>query len=411
MHLSMDITSGQGKRQATNWSPSVAILTGGSDKPYALGLAYSLIAEDVEFDFIGSDYVDSQELRASRQVRVMNLRGDMNPNATLTQKCVRVVRYYFRLLCYAISAKPKIFHILWNNKFEVIDRTLLLVLYRFCGRRVVLTVHNVNIRKRDGKDGVLNRLTLRIQYRLAHHLFVHTEVMKRELESDFAVPREKISVIPFGINSTVPDTTLDQRGARRRLGLEECKKIILFYGFIAPYKGLNILVESLARVVKAVPDMRLIIAGRPKFSDGYWETIEHRIDELGLRDHVVTRIEFVPDDETEVYFKSADALVLPYLDIFQSGVLFLGFNFGLPVIASDVGSLKDDIIEGETGYMSKPGDVDALADAIERYFASDLYRNLELLRPTIRRFVRERHSWTKVAAVTKRVYDAVLRAA
>ena len=64
---------------------------------------------------------------------------------------------------------------------------------------------------------------------------------------------------------------------------------------------------------------------------------------------MILRIQFIPDEEMELYFKAADVLVLPYKEIFQSGVLFLAYSFGLPVIATDVGSFREDIVEGQDG--------------------------------------------------------------
>ena len=387
----------------------VAILTGGGDRPYALGLASSLLSEGVAFDFIGSDSLESPELRQSSKVRFLNLRGDTRTDAPLLRKVARVARYYVRLLRYAATAEPKIFHILWNNKLEIFDRTLLLMYYRMLGKRIVFTVHNVNVRKRDGHDSATNRLTLRIQYRLAHHLFVHTGQMKQELQDDFQAPAEKISVIPFGINSTVPETALTGDEARARLGLSSTNKTVLFFGNIARYKGLEYLIEAMAQVTKTLPDCRLIIVGRPKGSEAYWAAIERRIEALRLRDKIIERIEYVPDADTEIYFKAADVLVLPYIHVFQSGVLFLGYNFGLPVIASDVGSLKDDIVENKTGLICAPRDPIALADAMKRYFSSDLYHALESRRSEIRQLARERYSWAKVASITNDVYATLRR--
>ena len=88
------------------------------------------------------------------------------------------------------------------------------------------------------------------------------------------------------------------------------------------------------------------------------------------------RIEYIPDEETELFFKAADVLILPYTHVFQSGVLFLGYSFGLPAIAADVGNLKEEIIEGETGFVFKPQDSSDLAKTI-RYFNSELFRNLK----------------------------------
>ena len=123
---------------------------------------------------------------------------------------------------------------------------------------------------------------------------------------------------------------------------------------------------------------------------------------------MVERIQFIPDEEVEQYFKAADAVAIPYTDIFQSGVPFLAYAFGVPVIATDVGSLRDDVIQGETGVLCQPRDPGALAGAIGAYFSSDLYRELEKRRDGIRRFANERHSWAVVGEATKAVYTKLL---
>jgi glycosyltransferase involved in cell wall biosynthesis len=97
--------------------------------------------------------------------------------------------------------------------------------------------------------------------------------------------------------------------------------------------------------------------------------------------------------------------VLPYRHIYQSGVLFLGYSFGLPVIAADVGALKDEIVEGKTGFVFKPEDPVDLAAAIERYFSSDLFANLSGRRHGIRNFALEQHSWDEVGRLTMKVYS------
>ena len=386
----------------------MAILTGGGDRPYALGLAFSLIREEVRLDFIGSDFLEAPELRASPFAKVLNLRGDVKPDASPIRKVVRVLAYYMRLLGYTVVAKPRIFHILWNNKLEIFDRTLLLIYYRLFGKRLVLTVHNVNVRKRDGNDGLLNRWTLKAQYRLAHHLFVHTEQMKRELKADFGVREDKMSVIPFGLNDTVPITPLTRAAAREQLGLESSQPALLFFGNIAAYKGLEYLVDAMEQVARTLPHPRLIIAGRPKGEEAYWAHLEQRISSSGLNHLVVQRIEYIPDADIEIYFKAADVLVLPYARVFQSGVLFLSYSFGLPVIASDVGALREEIREGQTGFVCEARDPGALAAAIERYFASEMYRTLESRRSSYRAFAAEQYSWSRVASITVGVYRSLL---
>lgn len=393
----------------SEFTPQVSVLTAGRDRPYALGLAAALSAAGTKFDFIGSNEVDAPELHTNLQIRFLNLRGDQSVDAGVVKKMTRVLAYYAKLIGYAITAKPKVFHILWNNKFELFDRTVLMLFYRLLGKKIVFTVHNVNVRARDGGDSWLNRATLKFQYRCCDHFFLHTERMRAELIADFDVPPEKTSLIPFGINSTTPDTKLTGAEAREKLGLAATDKVLLFFGNIAPYKGVEFLADAFTKVAAREKNLRLIIAGRPKGSEAYWAEVLAKINASSVRDRVILKIEYVPDAETEIYFKAADILILPYTHIFQSGVLFLGYNFGLPSIAADVGALKDDIVEGETGFIFPPRDAKALAQAMEKFFASELFANLASRRANIREFAFEKYSWTKVARITTEVYARLLK--
>ena len=189
------------------------------------------------------------------------------------------------------------------------------------------------------------------------------------------------------------------------MGIQDTEKTLLFFGSIRPYKGLEYLVEAFQLLAATHPDYRLIIAGEPRQgSDEYFARIQEKIAADVSRDQIIQKIEFIPDKETETYFKAADAVVLPYTHIFQSGVLFLGYNFGLPVIASDVGSMEDDIIVGETGFMCKPCDAADLARKIEMYFESNLYMNLDRRRVDIREYATRKHSWEIVGQRTRDVY-------
>ncbi|HXR17372.1 MAG TPA: glycosyltransferase family 4 protein [Terriglobales bacterium] len=387
----------------------VALLTGGADQPYAFGLATELISKDVAMDLIANDELDLPEFRGKSKVTFLNLRGDQRPDANMVRKSFRVLTYYVKLICYAAKSKRKIFHILWNNKFESFDRTILMLYYILLRKKIVLTVHNVNAGTRDSNDTALNRLTLGIQYRLADHMFVHTDKMKTELMDEFEVSGSRISVIPFGINNAVPNATLSPREAKQRLGIRERAKTILFFGNITPYKGLEYLVAAFQQASAQHHDYQLIIAGRPKNCESYWAQIRQAIQNDVRSGRIILRTDYIPDAETEIYFKAADVLVLPYRHIYQSGVLFLGYSFGLPVLAADVGSLKEEIIEGKTGFVFRPEDPEDLARAIKRYFASDLFASLDTRRQEIRDFASKNHSWDLVGQATISVYSGLLR--
>src|SRR5204862_327434 len=145
-------------------TPRIALLTGGGDKPYALGMAAALTSAGVSLDFIGSDDLQVAEVVENPRIRFLNLRGDQRSDASPFTKVQRVLKYYIKLISYAATAQPRLFHLLWNNKFDLFDRTLLMLYYKWLGKKIVLTVHNVNIRKRDANDSSLNRFSLKIQY-------------------------------------------------------------------------------------------------------------------------------------------------------------------------------------------------------------------------------------------------------
>ena len=390
-------------------SVRVCLLTGGDDRPYALGMAAALVAQGIAIDFLGSDKLDAPELHRSSLLTFLNLRGDQNETAPLRCKVARIVAYYARLAMYAARSRAPIFHILWNNKFEHFDRTLLMLYYRLFGKRIILTAHNVNMRKRDGRDSWFNRFSLGIQYRLCHHILVHTVAMKDELIADFGIASQRVSVIPFGINNTSPATALGRREARERIGVGPSEKTLLFFGQIAPYKGLEYLIAAMSELTKEYKNLRLVIAGRVKPGyAGYWNPMRSEISLRGLENRIIQHVRFIPETEVEGYFKAADVVVIPYVEIFQSGVPFLSYSFGLPVIATDVGSLRDDIIERETGFLCQPKNPTDLARAIRIYFASELYQNLETCRNQIREFANDRYSWVRVGKILDGVYRRVL---
>jgi D-inositol-3-phosphate glycosyltransferase len=394
--------------QAANHQIAVGLLTGGSDKPYVHGLSTELLSKGLILDLIGSDELDCPEVRDKPGLNFLNLRGAQRSDVGFLAKMDRIIRYYLRLIIYAASAEPKIFHILWNNKFETFDRTLLMLYYKCLGKQVVLTAHNINAAKRDSKDSSLNRLTLCIQYMLADHIFVHTDKMKQELVQRFRVTKDRVTVIPFGINNSVPNSELLTLEAKNQLRIYG-KKTVLFFGRITPYKGLEYLISAFRQVASRNDDYRLIIAGRPDCSESYWTSLRDDVQKEVATGRILLRSEFIPDAETEIYFKAADVLVLPYREIYQSGVLFLAHSFGLPVLAADVGSLKEDIIAGRNGDLFTPEDPSDLARTIERYFNSDLFANLGALRQEIRDAAEAKHSWDVVGQSTVRVYAALLR--
>ena len=382
----------------------VAILTGGGDKPYAIGLLEALVAKGICVDFIGNDEMGSCEIVKHENVSFFNLRGDQTTTASKAKKIFRVLLYYIRLIKYVTTTKTKVFHILWCNKFIIFDRTILNIYYKILGKKIVYTAHNVDERERDGGNNILNSFSLRFLYRIVDHIFVHTQKMKSQLVKEFKLADRKIEVIPFGVNNTIPKTKLSKNEAKKMLGCQHSKKVMLFFGNIAPYKGVEYAIHATSLLRNKHNEIKLIIAGQIKGCMQYWMELENIIEKNKLDKHILKFNDYIPDEEVERFFKCADVVLLPYKFIYQSGVLFLAYSFGIPVIATDVGSLKEDIIEGKTGMICLAEDAKDLANKINYFFNSEIYKNEADTMKYIISYVNEKYSWEKVTEITRKVY-------
>lgn len=388
---------------------TTVIRGGGGDSYYELGLLSGLAANGVDVDYIGSDYMKDSDILKNEHIVFYNLRGDQNPDVPITAKVHRVAKYYLRLIQYALNTDSRILHIQWLDKVTCFDRTILNVYFKMLGKKLVFTAHNVNAGERDQNDTLINRITLSFMYHLMDKIIVHTVKMKVQLVNDFNIKGNKVSVIPYGINNLVFNSGLTKKKAKEELGLEDEEKTLLFFGIIKPYKGLEFLALALAYLKEKCPSFRLVIAGKIDTDcHGYWKGIERIIEKHNLNDLVIKRLEFIPDDEIELYFKSADVLILPYKHIFQSGILFIAYNFGLPVIVTDVGSLREYIVEGKTGFVCKPQNYRDLAEKIDNYFHSDLYENLESTRKQIMKYANKEYSWDAIGEKTRDIYSSLL---
>ncbi|MBW2096151.1 MAG: glycosyltransferase family 4 protein [Deltaproteobacteria bacterium] len=388
-----------------NYKIKISLLTGGDDPNYAIPLASSLLSQDIVLDFIGNDGMVGEKIFEQNNAIYLNFRGNQDENAPFVGKVVRILKYYLRLLKYTATTNSQIFHILWHNKFIYFDRTFLILYYKFFGKKIIFTAHNVNEAKRDGTDSLANRLSLYILYKLVDHIIVHTDKMKTQLLEDFKVFEKKITVISFGINPFVPKSSLSYVEAKKKLSLSPKNKAILFFGRIASYKGIEYLLQALAQLIEIDDAYRLIIAGKVnKGYATYWDNMLRIIEMHRLSPFIIPRIEFIPDNDIEIYFKASDVMVLPYTEIFQSGPLFLSYFFGLPVIASDVGSFREDILVGKTGYIFAPKSSEDLRNKIEDYFTTDLYRNLVNTRKNIIKYANKRYSWGKSADTIFNIY-------
>ena len=177
-------------------------------------------------------------------------------------------------------------------------------------------------------------------------------------------PDARYTVIQHPLYSHFGDK-LPREEAERRLGLEQGKKNLLFFGLIREYKGLDILLEAF----RMLPgdEWQLIIAGEPY---GSFDKYQKIIDSLPGKDRIRMSLKYIKDSEVTEYFSAADVAVLPYRSATQSGISSVAYHFEIPMIVTDVGGLKETIGDRGTGLVSPEGSPEAICKEILRFFCN-----------------------------------------
>lgn len=155
---------------------------------------------------------------------------------------------------------------------------------------------------------------------------------------------------------------VSKQEARKHLGLPENDKIILFFGFIRHYKGLDLLLDAM-RELKGT-GTRLMVAG--EFYEDE-KPYREQIEKLGIRDQLILRTDFIPDSEVRYYLCAADAVIQPYRQATQSGVTPLAYHFEKPMVVTDVGGLPDLVPNEKAGLVVEPVPA-AIAEGIRRFY-------------------------------------------
>lgn len=157
---------------------------------------------------------------------------------------------------------------------------------------------------------------------------------------------------------------IDPITAKNKLGIPADQRILLFFGFIRKYKGLDILLEAMAKPDVKALNIKLLVAG--EFYQDKHPYLE-QISSLGIENDVILRDAFIPDSEVATICCTADFIVQPYRHATQSGVTPLAYHFDIPMIVTNVGGLPDMVEHDRTGLITQP-DPDALAVAIVQAF-------------------------------------------
>ncbi len=324
-----------------------------------------------------------------------------------------------KLAAELVRRPPDIVHLQWSL-LPAVERRALRRL-RAAGVAVVQTVHNPRPR---GGEGALLAARRRLHAE-ADALVALSEFAGRCLCADERARGGRVRVIPPGISAICGLSALggvsrvsavsgaaggpapDRAAARARLGIAAGEPIALFLGLIRRYKGLDLLFEAFAEVLRGLPAARLVVAGLPRHS---FRPYSRQIERLGIGERVQTDLRYLPQTVMEDYLAAADLVVLPYRDASQSAVLGAALAHDRPVVASAAGGLPEMLLgdaEAAREMLVPAGDVPALARAMsrllgEREAAAELGRRAGSA-------ARAKFTWSKAAASTLDLYLEVWR--
>ena len=198
------------------------------------------------------------------------------------------------------------------------------------------------------------------------HLHVHFERNRAEFLRSFDLDPQRVGVIVHGnedIFRELRTPGVDAASLRRRLALGD-EPVVLFFGTLTRYKGVDVLIDAFARVQKET-GARLVLAGFP-FHDFDVAAHQEQARRLGIAEHVTWVPEYIDSGDIAAWMELTSAIVFPYRDIYQSGALHVAQTFGVPAIASAIGAMQDVIEDGVSGLLVPPNDAGALADALRR---------------------------------------------
>ena len=212
---------------------------------------------------------------------------------------------------------------------------------------LVISIHDPRHHVGDKESQKTPQMIADFGYRRADQVIVHAKQLKQVVVDQLHIPSEIVHFIPLIV---VGDDTAQSQ-------VQEDDHLILFFGRIWEYKGLEYLIRAEPLITAQVPDARILIAGKGEDFTRYRRMMVHP-------DRFIIYNEYISHDKRAELFRRASIVALPYIDASQSGVIPIAYTFAKPVVATTVGGLPEMVDQGRTGYLVPPRDERALADAI-----------------------------------------------
>ena len=227
----------------------------------------------------------------------------------------------------------------------------------------------------------------------SNQIIVHGEKLKEQMIKEYNIPNEKVHAIPIGEHEVAPFKKYE------REDIKEDGNLILFFGRIWEYKGLEYLIKAEPMITKEVPDAKIVIAGTGEDFKKYENMMVNR-------DNFIVHNYRIPYKEGAELFQRCSLVALPYIDASQSGVISTAYGFKKPVVVTDVGAIPEIVDDGITGFIVPPKNPEALADAIIKLLNDEKLR--KQMGENAYKKLKTDLSWDNIAEKTIGVYKKAI---
>ena len=383
----------------------IVMIDAGNQTPfYVYPLCRALATVGCTVDLVTAPFLHGELPRVELAIHEMFGRLAPLPALRSRQRLRQVVRGLEYPLDWALvldrirRLHPDVVHVQWPM-LPPVDRLAFRAIKRL-GPRLVYTVHDIRPHWEGWRRALFSTEQL---YAVPDALVVHTEANRRDLLAYTRGSAAPVEVVAQGTELGWTGAATTSSAARRPLGLPLDAPLVLAFGTVKPYKGLDLLLEAFPAVLETHPEAHLLIVGRV---EGSFQPYEQQIRRLGLSGRVLTTLRYVSEQEKARYFSAADVVALPYVEADFSGVLLAAYAFGRPVVASDVGGLREIVEDGHSGYLVPPRDVAALAARIRELLGAPERR--QRMGQRAHELATTRHDWLASARQTLRLYRRLL---
>ena len=353
------------------------------DYKYTFSLANSLKKCGNEVELVIDDKKDNEYCECVIHNKFLTSRKDISK----LKKLINYIESYKYILNKVINENFDIVHVQWFQ-FSPIDYYFLKKIKKY-NMKIVVSIHDILPFNEKKFDYYFHKKI----YHTCDNIIVQALTNIKRFDELFPSEKNKIKFIPHGHFLDFADIH-NMKKSREKLNIPNDKFVYLFFGQIKKVKGVGILLEAFGELVQNNKDVYLVIAGSVWKDD--FQPYQEIIDKFNLNsDNIKLDIRFIPDDQIGIYYSACDIAVLPYLDVYQSGVIQLTYAHNKPAIATAIPPFLEIVEDNVSGFVCQPNSVESLKDqmvkSIEKKNSLDKYAKNGI------RAIKEKYCWEKIA--------------